>query len=118
VAFERVIQPVIREFDPHWILVSSGFDAHRDDPLADQMLVNADYGRMAAAVASVAPERRTVFFLEGGYDLAAIEAATAEALRATAGLSFGDEEPVVSPVRSHQILDLVASKVASDWGLT
>ena len=117
VAFERVIQPVIREFDPHWILVSCGFDAHRADPLADQMLVNADYGRMAAAVAAVAPERRTVFFLEGGYDLAAIEAATAEALRATAGLPFGDEEPVVSPVRSHQILDLVAAKVASDWGL-
>jgi acetoin utilization deacetylase AcuC-like enzyme len=65
-AFERVILPVMREFDPHWVLVSCGFDAHRDDPLADQMLVTADYGRMATAVASVAPASRTIFFLEGG----------------------------------------------------
>jgi acetoin utilization deacetylase AcuC-like enzyme len=116
-AMERIIQPVIREFDPHWVLVSSGFDAHRDDPLADQMLVNADYGRMAAAVAAVAPASRTIFFLEGGYDLAAIEASTAAALQGTAGDPFESGEPVESPVRSHQILDLVIAKVASDWGL-
>jgi acetoin utilization deacetylase AcuC-like enzyme len=117
-AMERIIQPVIREFDPHWVLVSSGFDAHRDDPLADQMLVNADYGRMAAAVAAVAPGSRTIFFLEGGYDLAAIEASTAAALQGTAGAPYEEGEPVESPTRSHQILDLVAAKVASDWGLT
>ena len=117
-AFERVILPVMREFDPHWVLVSCGFDAHRDDPLADQMLVTADYGRMAAAVASVAPAARTIFFLEGGYDLAAIESATAAALQGTAGLPYVEEAPVESPHRSQQILDLVASKVASDWGLT
>ena len=116
-AMERIIQPVIREFDPHWILVSCGFDAHRDDPLADQMLVNADYGRMAAALAEVAPASRTIFFLEGGYDLAAIQAATSAALQGTAGLPFEEGEPVASPVRSHRILELVASKVASDWGL-
>ncbi|MCB2223417.1 MAG: histone deacetylase [Actinobacteria bacterium] len=117
-AFEQVIVPVLREFDPHWVLVSSGFDAHRDDPLADQMLVSADYGRMAAAVASVAPASRTVFFLEGGYDLAAIEASSAAALQGTAGLPYTDEEPLRSPVRSHQILRLMAAKVARDWGLS
>ena len=116
-AMERVILPVMREFDPHWVLVSCGFDAHRDDPLADQMLVTADYGKMAAAVASAAPAARTIFFLEGGYDLAAIEASTAAALRGTAGLPFDDEPPVESPRRSHQILELVVGKVASDWGL-
>ncbi|MBU1493189.1 MAG: histone deacetylase [Actinomycetota bacterium] len=118
VAMERVILPVIREFDPHWVLVSSGFDAHRNDPLADQMLVDADYGRMAAALASVAPAGRTIFFLEGGYDLQAIEAASAAVLRGTAGLPFGDEPPEESPHRSHQILELVAGKVAADWGLS
>jgi acetoin utilization deacetylase AcuC-like enzyme len=117
-AFERVILPVMREFDPHWVLVSCGFDAHRDDPLADQMLVTADYGRMAAAVASVAPSARTIFFLEGGYDLAAIQAATSVALRATAGLPYEDEAPIESPHRSHQILDLVATKVAAHWDLS
>jgi len=117
-AMERVMLPVIREFDPHWVLVSSGFDAHQKDPLADQMLVDADYGRMAAAVASVAPASRTIFFLEGGYDLEAIETSAAAVLRGTAGLPFGDEAPIESPLRSYQILDLVAGKVTADWGLS
>ncbi|MCJ7726693.1 MAG: histone deacetylase [Acidimicrobiia bacterium] len=116
-AMERVILPVIREFDPHWVLVSSGFDAHREDPLADQVLVTADYGRMAAAVASVAPAARTIFFLEGGYNLEAIQASTAAILRGTAGLPVEDEPPVESPRRSHQILEMVAGKVAREWGL-
>jgi acetoin utilization deacetylase AcuC-like enzyme len=116
-AMERVIVPVLREFAPHWVLVSCGFDAHRSDPLADLMLVDADYGRMAAAVAGVAPTGRTLFFLEGGYDLAAIEASTAAVLQGTVGHPFEDQAPVESPQRSHQVLGLVASKVAADWGL-
>lgn len=116
-AMERAILPVLREFDPHWVLVSSGFDAHRDDPLADQMLVTADYGRMAAGVASVAPGSRTVFFLEGGYNLEAIQASTTAVLRGTAGLPFGDEPSVESPRRAHQILEMVVGKVAEAWGL-
>jgi len=117
-AMERLILPVIEEFDPHWILVSCGFDAHRDDQLADQYLVSADYGRMAKAVASVAPRGRTIFFLEGGYDLAAIEASTAAALQGTVGLPFEPEDALESPRRSHQILDLVVGKVVSDWGIS
>jgi acetoin utilization deacetylase AcuC-like enzyme len=117
-AMGRVILPVIKEFDPHWILVSCGFDAHVDDPLADQCLVSADYGRMAEAVASVAPRGRTIFFLEGGYDLAAIETSVAAVLRGTAGLPFGDEAALDSPRRSHQILELVEGKVSAEWGLS
>jgi acetoin utilization deacetylase AcuC-like enzyme len=116
-SLERVILPVIGRFEPQWILVSCGFDAHIDDPLAHQMLVTPDYGRMAAAVAAVAPPGRLMFFLEGGYDLDVIEAGAAETLRGAAGLPFGDQLPTVSPRRSHQILDLVAGKVASDWRL-
>ena len=86
-------------------------------PLADQMLVDGDYGVMAEAIASVAPPGRIIFFLEGGYDLEAIEASTSIALRATAGLPFAAGEPVESPHRSHQILDLVRSKVTHDRGL-
>jgi acetoin utilization deacetylase AcuC-like enzyme len=116
-AMERVVVPVIARFEPDWLLVSCGFDAHIDDPLANQMLLTPDYGRMAQAVASVAPRRRLVFFLEGGYDLDVLRAGTAETLRGAAGIPFGDDAPLVSQPRSRQILDLVAGKVSRDWEL-
>jgi acetoin utilization deacetylase AcuC-like enzyme len=116
-SLERVILPVIARFEPQWILISCGFDAHMDDPLAHQQLVTPDYARMAEAVASVAPPGRIIFFLEGGYDLDIIEAGSAETMRGLAGLPYGDQPAVASPRRSKQILDLVAGKVSSDWKL-
>ena len=117
-SMERVIVPLIARFDPQWVLVSCGFDAHVDDPLAHQQLVTPDYARLAEAVASVSPPGRLIFFLEGGYDLGVIEAGAAETMRGLAGLPFGDQAPLASPRRSHQILDLVAGKVKGDWKLS
>ena len=48
-AFDRVFIPALRQFKPDWILVSAGYDAHADDPLADGELVHGDYAMMAAA---------------------------------------------------------------------
>jgi acetoin utilization deacetylase AcuC-like enzyme len=114
-AFDRIVVPVLREFDPHWILVSAGYDAHRADPLANFQLVDGDYGRMAGVISGMAPPARTIFFLEGGYDLDAMEGSVAATLRGFAGEEVGGEAPEQSPVRAHQILDLAAQKVAADW---
>jgi acetoin utilization deacetylase AcuC-like enzyme len=84
-AMRWVIVPILEEFEPDWLLVSSGFDAHRADPLADILLEESDYAAMAAMLAKVMPAQRTVFFLEGGYDLAALTASTAATLRGSAG---------------------------------
>jgi acetoin utilization deacetylase AcuC-like enzyme len=54
-------------------LVSCGFDAHRDDPLADLVWSAGDYYALANRVVTLAPKTgRVVAFLEGGYDLAAL----------------------------------------------
>jgi acetoin utilization deacetylase AcuC-like enzyme len=116
-AMERVIIPVIRRFDPDWILVSAGYDAHAADPLANMRLSTGDYGRLAATLAQVTSPGRTVFFLEGGYDLTAMRASVAATLRGLGGAVPSDDEGYGSPVRAFQILELVAQKVSVAWGL-
>jgi acetoin utilization deacetylase AcuC-like enzyme len=73
-AFETVILPALRRFEPELVLISAGFDAHRDDPLAQLRLVESDYAwatGQLCAVAQSACRGRVVSTLEGGYDLEA-----------------------------------------------
>ncbi|MDA8357028.1 MAG: histone deacetylase [Actinomycetota bacterium] len=70
---EEIAMPVVERFAPTWVLVSAGYDAHRDDPLSDMGLSAGDYAGLAKVVASMAPLRdRLVFFLEGGYQLSSL----------------------------------------------
>jgi acetoin utilization deacetylase AcuC-like enzyme len=58
------------------VLVSAGYDAHRADPLTGLGLAAGDYADLTARVMALAPERRLVVFLEGGYDLDALRDST------------------------------------------
>jgi acetoin utilization deacetylase AcuC-like enzyme len=74
-AFERVVEPIVRRFEPHLVLVSCGFDAHFADPLASMSLSASGYGDLASRIVRMAGEYsdgRLVVALEGGYDLTAI----------------------------------------------
>jgi len=67
---ERLLAPVARAFRPELILVSAGFDAHRDDPLAAMEVSFAGYRALAARVRALADELcsgRLACVLEGGY---------------------------------------------------
>lgn len=69
------ILPAVDRFRPELILISAGFDGHRDDPLADWLLVEADYAWVTKAIVQLAEQHcqgRIVSFLEGGYDLPAL----------------------------------------------
>jgi acetoin utilization deacetylase AcuC-like enzyme len=82
-AIDTVVAPLVEHFDPTWVLVSAGFDAHRADPLTGLGLSAGDYADLTARVVALAPPRRVVAFLEGGYDLDALResvAATAAGL--------------------------------------
>jgi acetoin utilization deacetylase AcuC-like enzyme len=65
-------------FDPQVLIVSAGFDAHRDDPLCDLGLSSQAFGTMAAALGEV--DCGLAFVLEGGYDLPALEQSVAAVL--------------------------------------
>jgi acetoin utilization deacetylase AcuC-like enzyme len=74
-AFESKLLPALRTFGPELILISAGFDAHKDDPQAQLRLDESDFfwatERVCALAAEIC-EGRVVSTLEGGYDLDAL----------------------------------------------
>jgi acetoin utilization deacetylase AcuC-like enzyme len=74
-AFEQRILPSLRNFSPDLVLISAGFDAHKDDPLANLQLTEADFAWATGRIAEIADKHaqgRLVSMLEGGYNLAAL----------------------------------------------
>jgi len=79
-AFTNVVLPALGAFQPELVIISAGFDAHRDDPLAQLMLVEADYAWCTERLVEIAHKHasgRVVSSLEGGYDLDALGASAA-----------------------------------------
>ena len=76
----REVLPRVAAFSPDLLLISAGFDAHADDPLAGMNLTTEDFGWVTEQLCDLADEQcmgRVVSSLEGGYDLAALGAAAA-----------------------------------------
>jgi acetoin utilization deacetylase AcuC-like enzyme len=74
-AFDSKVVPALERFRPEFMLVSAGFDAHRDDPLAQMNLSEEAYERMTRLLVQVADVHcggRLVSALEGGYNLRAL----------------------------------------------
>jgi len=114
--FDQMFSPILRQFSPDWLLVSCGFDAHMDDPLADGQLVSGDYAYMAGALARDMPPSRTIFFLEGGYNLSAIQSAAT----ATIDGAFGKVPEYASRksgTKSWRALDSVKASAGVFWTL-
>ncbi|MEZ5773188.1 MAG: histone deacetylase family protein [Hyphomicrobiaceae bacterium] len=79
-AVESRILPALHDFGPDLVIISAGFDAHRDDPLGGLELVEADFAWVTDALAQVAERHcrgRVVSLLEGGYDLRGLARSTA-----------------------------------------
>jgi acetoin utilization deacetylase AcuC-like enzyme len=73
--FRTVLKPAADRFRPETILISAGFDGHRDDPLAGMALSEQGYAELTAIVLEAAREHcegRIISLLEGGYDLNAL----------------------------------------------
>ena len=81
---QHVVAPIARSYAPRLLLVSAGFDAHRDDPLAGCELTESSYAAMAATLRQLSRELEAPlgFVLEGGYDLRALSASVVAALEA------------------------------------
>jgi acetoin utilization deacetylase AcuC-like enzyme len=114
-AWEELVLAVVVQFEPEWVLVSAGFDAHASDELAGLSLEAADYGWMASRLARVHPPSRTVMALEGGYDLTALRESTMSVVR---GLSGSEPDPVLgrhSPDGAVMALNRAAEGIARHW---
>ena len=74
-AFAEITTAVFESFKPQFVLISAGFDAHKDDPLAQLRLTEQNFADMTAHVKHLAEEfsnGRLVSCLEGGYNLQAL----------------------------------------------
>jgi acetoin utilization deacetylase AcuC-like enzyme len=92
---QHLVVPLARAFEPGLVAISAGYDAHRDDPLADCRVDTGTYGDMAATVARVAVElgAPVLVCLEGGYEPAAL----AESVIATIEALADGREPRAAP---------------------
>jgi len=81
--FREILLPVAREYAPELILVSAGFDTHRNDPLAGMGMSSGAYGQLTGILQELAEEccpGRLAFTLEGGYDQTALSEGVAAVL--------------------------------------
>ncbi|MEX0745407.1 MAG: histone deacetylase [Phycisphaeraceae bacterium] len=105
--FAQVIAPIARLYRPQLLLVSAGYDAHRDDPLADCELTEESYGALASGMRALSDELDAPlgFVLEGGYDLNALSEAVATTMRGAqrpqAVISDGRDETVGTALEHH-----------------
>ncbi len=79
-AFTGTIAPALRAFRPELLLISAGFDAHKEDPLGLCELESEDYATLTGRLIDVADDvcaGRVLSMLEGGYHLTALAAGTA-----------------------------------------
>ncbi len=111
---EHIALPIAASFDPQLVLVSAGFDGHRDDPLANCRLEASSFARMACLLrdfaAGVGAPLGAV--LEGGYDLAAL----AESAVATIA-ALGGEGAAPSAAPDPIVTSRAAAQFAPYWDL-
>ena len=95
---QAVVAPIARQWKPGLLCVSAGYDAHRDDPLANCDLDDAAYGDMAATMRDLAAELGVpvLICLEGGYSLGALSRSVVTTLE---GFS-GAREPRSAPAET------------------
>ena len=83
--FQKVLVPAADAFKPELVIISAGFDAHRDDPLASMGLTETGYADLTAIVAGIAVRHcrgRLLSSLEGGYNLKALSMSVERHIRA------------------------------------
>lgn len=104
---EVVLAPKLAAFDPTWLIISAGFDGHRDDPLTSMGLSSGDYAALTRDLLAFVPAGRRLAFLEGGYDLRALEDSTAACVAALGGAEVVPEPPT-SGGPGREVVDEVA----------
>ena len=111
---EHVVVPVARQYRPDLILISAGYDAHRDDPLGGLALETSSYGAMSSRMRVLGEELGAPVgaVLEGGYDLRALAESVAETMAALAGNA--DPPPEVA---SHPLAEPAADVLGRYWEL-
>ena len=110
---EHVVVPLARSYEPDLLLVSAGYDAHADDPLAGCVVSDAGYAGMAAVLRAAADELGVPLgvVLEGGYDLGALARCVVLTLE-VAGAQDPPSPPQVAP---HPLAARTLERLGAYW---
>ncbi|HEX2879328.1 MAG TPA: histone deacetylase [Polyangiaceae bacterium] len=93
---DTVLLPLLRQYQPELILVSAGYDAHRNDPLGGLRFGEQGYGALSQRLSAVAHELGVpiALLLEGGYDLSALQGSLCASV---GGLALGARGQPLAP---------------------
>lgn len=110
-ALDELIEPAIIDFDPDAILVSAGFDAHWQDPLAAAAMSLTGYAEMSRAIVNIAEQccaGRVLFVLEGGYHFQALSHGVLNVIYALRGTDVVSDPLGESPYSSPDVTKLLS----------
>lgn len=113
---KEIVVPAIQNFNPQVILVSAGFDAHKDDPLSNMAMTSSGYGEMTQQIWKIAQELDIglALILEGGYSIHSLGDCIASCLDALPEPTlFGEETTGPDPA----LLESMAMRYRHDFGL-
>jgi acetoin utilization deacetylase AcuC-like enzyme len=112
---EHVAGGLIRTWEPELVLISAGFDAHRDDPLATCRVTEPGFAGMTASLRRAADAVRAPvgLVLEGGYDLGALS----HSMAALMPVLVSDSTPGEQSVEVHPLARRAAERLSPWWTL-
>jgi len=122
VVFSRIVEPILRQFEPDLVMISAGFDAHAHDPLGGMRLTPEGFASMTIALRDIAERSgrgRVIAVTEGGYDLHALGACLDATIAALNGPLRAPDWPRsgVASDRGERAAALAAAALQPFWHL-
>lgn len=117
--YDAVLGPVADAFKPQLVLISAGFDAHHDDPLAQLKFSTEGFAELAGRVMAIADRHcqgRALAFLEGGYNLNALAESCAAVIAVMQGERAPEEKRRAS-FAARETLDALRAQLRPYWKL-
>lgn len=114
-AMDDLILPAMTQFAPTWLLISAGFDGHRDDPLAQWLLTSPDYADFTTQVSAVVSPGHLIAFLEGGYDLSALTNSVGAVGAALLGESYRPESSSTGSIGRDDVSAITTWRSRQSW---
>lgn len=117
--YRAMVAPVLAQYSPRLIIVSAGYDAHQDDPIASMRMTAAGYGSILREVIDAVPSAALALVTEGGYELAALaaclEASFAVVDRRGTASGAHERRETAAATRGERALNVARAAQAPYW---
>lgn len=118
--FFQLLQPIIEQYNPEFILVSAGFDTYYDDPLGGMKVTPRGFAKMARFLKEASEKNcdgRIIFILEGGYNLDGLWYSTKEVTEELLEIKQTDYGDFMGPTNADTVIEDVKRVHSEFWDL-